>query len=64
MELFLDDMTCGGCVRAVTKTVQTLDASARVQADVETKRVTLQTQAAREQVIAALTEAGFPPRAA
>lgn len=63
MQFHLDDMTCGGCARSVTKAVQSVDASAVVNADPPSRRVEIKTTASRETVAAALTEAGFPPRA-
>lgn len=64
MQFHLDDMSCGGCARSVTQAVKTLDAEAQVSADLPTRRVDITTTAPREQVIAALREAGFPPREA
>ena len=62
MQFHLDDMTCGGCARSVTKAIQALDPEARITADPPTRRVEITTTAAREQVVAALREAGFPTR--
>ena len=62
MQFHLDDMTCGGCARAVTKAIKTVDPDASVVADPPTRRVEVTTSAPREQVITALREAGFPPR--
>ena len=64
MQFQLDDMSCGGCARSVTQAVKTLDVEAQVSADLPTRRVEITTTAPREQVIAALREAGFPPREA
>lgn len=54
-------MSCGHCVRTITATVQALDPGARVQADLPQHRVEVQTTAPREQVAAALVEAGYAP---
>ncbi len=62
MQFHLDDMTCGGCARSVTRAIQALDADARVHADPPNRSVDIRTSASREQVVAALREAGFPPR--
>ncbi|UNK42392.1 heavy-metal-associated domain-containing protein [Luteimonas sp. S4-F44] len=62
MQFHLDDMTCGGCVRSVTKAIQAVDAQASVEADPPNRTVVVQTSASREAVVAALREAGFPPR--
>ena len=62
MQFHLDDMTCGGCARAVTKAIKTVDPDASVVADPPTRQVEVTTSASRERVITALREAGFPPR--
>lgn len=63
LDLTLPAMTCGHCVKTVTATVQRLDPQAQVQADTATHRVRVDTTAARDGVVAALTEAGYPPSA-
>jgi len=62
MQFHLDDMTCGGCARSVTKAIKALDPDAQVSADPPQRRVEITTSAPREQVVAALRDAGFPPR--
>ena len=61
MQFHLDDMTCGGCARSVTRAIQSVDANARVVADPPNRLVEVQTSASREQIAATLREAGFPP---
>ncbi|EEY94310.1 heavy-metal-associated domain protein [Acinetobacter junii SH205] len=62
MEFHVENMTCGGCARGVTRAIQALDANAKVIADPPNRKVTVETTATQEQVAEALTEAGFPPR--
>lgn len=62
MQLHLDDMTCGGCARAVTKAIQSVDADANIVTNPPTRLVEVQTSASREKIVTALREAGFPPR--
>lgn len=62
MEFHVENMTCGGCARGVTRAIQALDANAKVIADPPSCKVTVETTATQEQVAEALTEAGFPPR--
>lgn len=62
MRLHIDDMTCGGCVRSVTKAIQTLDPTARVDADLTTRHVEVESSASRDQILAALQTAGFTPQ--
>ena len=64
MQFHLEDMTCGGCARSVTKAIEGVDPQASVQADPASRRVQVQTSASEAQIVAALTDAGFPPRPA
>jgi copper chaperone len=64
MQFHIENMTCGGCVRGVTKALTRLDPEATLQADTEARTITVQTSAAREAVTQALAEAGFPAVAA
>ncbi len=64
MQFHIENMTCGGCVRGVTKAIQNVDPQAQVQADPPTRKVNVVSTASREQLEAALREADFPPQAA
>ncbi|HEL4104143.1 heavy-metal-associated domain-containing protein [Stenotrophomonas riyadhensis] len=64
MEFHVEGMTCGGCARSVTKAIELVDPHASVQADPASRRVQVQTSASESQIVAALTDAGFPPRTA
>ena len=55
------DMSCAHCVKAITKAVQTLDANAKVETDLETKKVNIVSIANQKELVEALTEAGYPP---
>ncbi|WP_114662680.1 heavy-metal-associated domain-containing protein [Polynucleobacter necessarius] len=57
--LKVSGMTCGGCINAVTRAVQS-QASAKVQADLATQTVTLATTLSQEQASQLITKAGFP----
>jgi copper chaperone len=59
IELSVNDMTCGHCVSTVTKAVKELDAGAKVQVDLATKRVSVDGSVSQDEVIAALGEAGY-----
>ncbi len=61
MEFHVEGMTCGGCARSVTKAIELVDPQASVQADPASRRVQVQTSASEAQIVAALTDAGFPP---
>lgn len=59
LNLTVPDMACSACAEAITQAVQGIDSGASVQADPETKRVTVTTTTAAEQVTRAITEAGY-----
>lgn len=60
MQFHVDDMTCGGCARSVTKAIMSLDATAQVTADTKARTIKVETSAAGEDVQAALARVGFP----
>ncbi len=60
MEFKVDDMSCGHCAGVITKTVQGLDAQARVEVDLAQKKVTIESNQERAVIAAALEEAGYP----
>ena len=59
-ELTVEDMTCKHCVGRVTKAVQGIDAEAKVDIDLPTKRVRIESGAALDRLAAAIDEAGYP----
>lgn len=61
VQFHIETMTCGGCVRGVTKAIQSVDPAASVSADLETHKVEVTSEAPRERLVAALTDAGFEP---
>lgn len=61
MKFRIDNMTCGGCARSVTATIQDLDPNAQVNIDVATKLVDVVTTLSQQQLVDALNEDGFPP---
>jgi len=64
MHFHVENMTCGGCVRGVTKAVQRVDPQAEVIADPPSRKLEVKTHASQQQIEEALREAGFPPKAA
>ena len=58
--LNVKDMTCGHCVSTVTKAVQSLDAGATVQVDLQTGRVDVNSSVQPDRLVEAITEAGYP----
>lgn len=60
MRFAVDGMTCGHCVRAITRAVQALDPAAQVAVDLDARSVEVQTGLPAEQVAAAIRDAGYP----
>ncbi|EPF74275.1 heavy-metal-associated domain-containing protein [Acinetobacter rudis] len=60
MQLIIENMTCGGCARGVTATIQSIDPEAKVDIDVSKKLVNLTSSADLDQILVALAEDGFP----
>ena len=55
----IQNMTYGGCVRGVTRAIQSVDPAARVHADVPARRVQVVSDQPREIVEATLTKSGY-----
>ena len=60
LTLHVSGMTCGGCVNAITRAIQTHDANARVEADLATQAVRIETTLNLEETAIIVTNAGFP----
>lgn len=60
MQLIIEKMTCGGCARGVTASIQSIDPDAKVDIDVAKKTVDLTSTADINQILVALAEDGFP----
>lgn len=54
-------MHCGGCAKTITRIVSELDAKAKVDIDLDSKHVRIETTQPREAIVARLGEAGFDP---
>ena len=55
----VNGMTCGGCARAVTNAVKSVDAAANVQVDLAAKRVTVDSTADAAKIRSAIEDAGY-----
>jgi len=62
MELLIPRLNCGGCVRGVTRAVQTVDPAAEVACDLQTQRVSIRSDADPDAILAGLAEVGYPGR--
>ena len=58
--LFVTGVTCGGCTKAVTRAIQMQDGQAKVQVDIDTQKVEIESKLDREALITIVTNAGFP----
>ena len=58
--LKVSGMTCGGCINAVTRAIQVKDPQAKVQADLATQVVSLETSLSPEMAAELIADAGFP----
>lgn len=64
MQFQIDNMTCGGCARNVTKAIHSVDPQAKVDIDLTLKRVKVASGAGEAAIAAALDDVGYPPRRA
>ena len=62
IELTLPTMTCGHCVKAVTAAVQQVDAAARLQIDLPTHQVRIESARPAAEFERALAEEGSAPQ--
>lgn len=59
-QLTVEGMSCGHCIAMVTKAVQALDAAAKVDVELATQTVRVDTKAGLADVTHAVAEAGYP----
>jgi len=59
-ELTVEDMSCGHCVGRVTKSVQAIDKDAKVEIDLPTKKVKVDSTADLDAIARAIDAAGYP----
>jgi len=64
MRFHIENMTCGGCARSVTRAVETVDPNAKINADPVTKAVTIDSALPSGAFSRALEDAGYPAVAA
>ena len=63
IEFTLPTMTCGHCVKTVTETVQRLDAAAKLDIDLPTHKVRIDSQLPADTFAKALDDEGYTPAA-
>lgn len=59
MTFSVTNMTCDGCVRSITKAIQAADPKGSVSADLEARRVVVETSLGTGEVQAVLSRAGY-----
>ena len=62
IELHLPDMSCQHCVRVVTETVRKTDPAAMLTVDLQTHRVSIQSDTPAQEFSDAMAQAGYPSR--
>ncbi|EJO35579.1 heavy-metal-associated domain protein [Acinetobacter sp. 1294596] len=62
MKLLIENMTCGGCARGVTATIHEIDPNAKVDIDLATKVVSVESIESIDKITNALAEDGFPAK--
>ena len=59
MQFHIETMTCDGCVRSVTKVIQSIDPAATVYVDLSTQPVDVTSTALRADLTTALAKADY-----
>lgn len=59
MDLSVTNMSCDGCVRAITRAIQARDPKARVSADLAARRIAVETVLGAAELQALLDKAGY-----
>ncbi|NJR59431.1 MAG: heavy-metal-associated domain-containing protein [Cyanobacteria bacterium CRU_2_1] len=59
LQLTVPNMACSACGETITKAVKTVDPTATVQADPETKLVNIETQQSATAIKQAIADAGY-----
>jgi copper chaperone len=59
IEFQTEGMSCGHCVKKVTQALQAVDAAARVEVDLATQKVRVESSANRADLVAAMDDAGY-----
>ncbi|WP_417584159.1 heavy-metal-associated domain-containing protein [Pelagibacterium sp.] len=64
MEFHIDNMTCGGCAKSVTKAIQSVDPEAKVDIDLGAKVVRVISSSEEAAIAGKLDAVGYSPRRA
>ena len=63
MEFKIENMTCGGCARSVTKAIQSVDPNAEIETNPAARTVRVETTATSQALQKALEDVGYPATA-
>ena len=63
IKLSIPDMSCGHCAGVITKALKQLDQDAAVEFDMPQRTIQVRTSAPAEEVLTALSDAGYPASA-
>ncbi|MFM0758183.1 heavy-metal-associated domain-containing protein [Paraburkholderia strydomiana] len=61
MEFEVKDMSCGGCANSITRAVTNVDPAAKLDIDVATKILKIDSVLPPERLVAVIEDAGFHP---
>jgi len=64
IEFRVSDMTCGHCASTITQAVKELDAGAKLDISLAEHRVRVDSKATREDLLHAISQAGYTPEVA
>lgn len=64
MQFYIENMSCGGCVKSVTAAIRSVDAKAEIATDPPNRKVEVRSNASRAELEAVLEEAGYPAASA
>ena len=62
IEFNVQDMTCGHCAGRITKAINGVDASAKVEIKIEGRIVSVESKATADELADAIREAGYAPQ--
>ncbi|MDR7898314.1 heavy-metal-associated domain-containing protein [Thermosynechococcus sp. JY1334] len=62
LKLRVPDMACGACRDAIIQAIQAVDTGATVSANLATKELAIETQAAAADIRSAIRQAGYTPQ--
>ncbi|MCB5943699.1 heavy-metal-associated domain-containing protein [Acidocella sp. KAb 2-4] len=64
MKFNIPEMHCQSCIRSITAAVRQVDNAAEVQADLQTRQVTVRSGGSAAAIAAAIEDAGFSAQSA